>query len=177
VSLKPLVWDAQHGRAVPFDSPGGPAPTLEGSYAVIRSVEVGPDAQHWAHCAAPGRPAFQVLREHVRIYTPEWAAAIADVPATTIRSLALELVEAAAVGTTIDIEGLTLPHRPVAILLGKTVANGWGGYECCWARTVLAALVGALEVPGGILGTTVRLNRPAVNRLESVRPGADGFMA
>ena len=64
----------------------------------------------------------------------------------------------------------------MAVLLGKTVTNGWGGYECCWARTVLATLVGALEVPGGILGTTVRLNRPAQNRHESVRPGADGFM-
>jgi phenylacetyl-CoA:acceptor oxidoreductase len=62
-------------------------------------------------------------------------------------------------------------------LLGKTVTNGWGGYECCWARTMLAAVVGALEVPGGLLGTTVRLNRPAQNRLESVRPGPDGFMA
>jgi phenylacetyl-CoA:acceptor oxidoreductase len=41
---------------------------------------------------------------------------------------------------------------------------------------VLAALVGALEVPGGILGTTVRLNRPAQNRQDSVRPGPDGFM-
>jgi phenylacetyl-CoA:acceptor oxidoreductase len=64
----------------------------------------------------------------------------------------------------------------VAVLLGKTVTNGWGGYECCWARTMLAALVGALEVPGGILGTTVRLNRPAQNRLDSVTPGPDGFM-
>jgi phenylacetyl-CoA:acceptor oxidoreductase len=64
----------------------------------------------------------------------------------------------------------------VAVLLGKTVTNGWGGYECCWARTMLAALVGALEVPGGILGTTVRLNRPAQNRLDSVKPGPDGFM-
>jgi phenylacetyl-CoA:acceptor oxidoreductase len=176
-SLKPLVWDAPQGRAVPFDSPLVTTYTLEGSYAVIRSVEVGPERQRWAHCAVRGRPAFQLLQEHVRAYTPEWAAEIADVPAATIRRLALELVETAAVGTTIDIEGLTLPYRPVAILLGKTVANGWGGYECCWARTVLATLVGALEVPGGILGTTVRLNRPAANRLDSVRPGPDGFMA
>ena len=54
--------------------------------------------------------------------------------------------------------------RPVAVSLGKTVNNGWGGYECCWARTLLGCLVGALEVPGGTLGTTVRLNRPADNR-------------
>jgi phenylacetyl-CoA:acceptor oxidoreductase len=74
------------------------------------------------------------------------------------------------------IEGETLPLRPVAISLGKTVNNGWGGYECCWARTLLACLAGALEVPGGTLGTTVRLNRPADNRWSSVKPGADGFM-
>ncbi len=66
---------------------------------------------------------------------------------------------------------MTLPFRPVAIALGKTVNNGWGGYECCWARTLLACLVGALEVPGGTLGTTVRLNRPADNRWSSVKPG------
>ena len=69
-------------------------------------------------------------------------------------------------------------YRPVAVTLGKTVNNGWGGFECCWARTLLAALVGALEVPGGTLGTTVRLNRPHVaTGCESVKPGPDGFMA
>jgi len=82
----------------------------------------------------------------------------------------------ARVGATIDIEGQTLPLRPVSISLGKTVNNGWGGYECCWARTLLACLVGALEVPGGTLGTTVRLNRPLSERHESVKPGPDGFM-
>jgi phenylacetyl-CoA:acceptor oxidoreductase len=57
------------------------------------------------------------------------------------------------------------------------VTNGWGGFECCWARTLLAALVGALETPGGILGTTVRLNRPLSERHRSVRAGPDGLMA
>jgi phenylacetyl-CoA:acceptor oxidoreductase len=80
------------------------------------------------------------------------------------------------VGQTIDIEGKTLPYRPVAVSLGKTVTNGWGGFECCWARTLLAALVGALETPGGILGTTVRLNSPLSQRHRSVRAGPDGLM-
>src|SRR5208283_1207919 len=61
--------------------------------------------------------------------------------------------------------------------LGKTVNNGWGGFECVWARTMLAALMGALEVPGGTLGTTVRLNRQVTARIDSVQPGPDGFMA
>jgi phenylacetyl-CoA:acceptor oxidoreductase len=122
------------------------------------------------------RPSFSHLVDHVQDYSPDWAGAICDVEARTIRRIADEFLAHARVGETIVIEGETLPLRPVAISLGKTVNNGWGGFECCWARTLLACLVGALEVPGGTLGTTVRLNRPADNRWSSVTPGADGFM-
>jgi phenylacetyl-CoA:acceptor oxidoreductase len=170
----PLVWDLDRGRAVPFDDPRCTRPALDGGY-IAAGVEVGADGA--ARTVADRvRPAFALLREHVRGYSPEWAAGVADVPAATIRRLAAAYLEHARVGATIEIDGVRYPHRPVAVLLGKTVTNGWGGYECCWARTVLAALVGALEVPGGILGTTVRLNRPAQNRLDAVRPGPDGFM-
>jgi phenylacetyl-CoA:acceptor oxidoreductase len=172
---KPLVWDENRERPVPFDDRACSRPALDGEF-IAAGLEVGPDGATRSVCERV-RPAFAHLREHVREYTPEWAAAIADVPAAAIRRLAGEYLAHARVGASIEIEGTTYPYRPVAILLGKTVTNGWGGYECCWARTVLAALVGALEVPGGILGTTVRLNRPARNRLDSVRPGPDGFMA
>ena len=47
----------------------------------------------------------------------------------------------------IKIEGRNLPHRPVGVMLGKGVNNGWGGYQAMWGRTMLACLVGALEVP------------------------------
>ena len=122
------------------------------------------------------RPAFAHLVDHVKSYSPEWAATICDVPAATIRRVTNEFLSHAHVGETIEIEGMTLPFRPVAIAFGKTVNNGWGGYECCWARTLIPCLLGALDVPGGTLGTTVRLNRPADNRWSSVKPGPDGFM-
>ncbi len=173
-SGKPLVWDLGRERAVPFDDPDCIEPALEGEY-IAAGVEIGPDGDRTT-VSERVRPAFARLMEHVAPYTPEWAAAIADVPVETIRRLGREYLGHAGVGRTISIDGVGYPHRPVAILLGKTVTNGWGGYECCWARTVLAALVGALEVPGGILGTTVRLNRPAQNRQASVKPGPDGFM-
>jgi phenylacetyl-CoA:acceptor oxidoreductase len=171
---KPLVWDVDRDRGVEFDDAGTRHPALDGSY-IAAGVEVGPDD---AVCTVSDRvkPAFQHLIDHVRPYTPEWAERIADVPAGTIRRLAADYLRHARVGATLDVDGVRYPHRPVAVLLGKTVTNGWGGYECCWARTTLAALVGALEVPGAIVGTTVRLNRPAQNRLDSVRPGPDGFM-
>jgi len=116
------------------------------------------------------------LVNHVKGYSPEWAQSICDVPAETIRRIANEYLDHARVGETIEIEGVVLPLRPVSISLGKTVNNGWGGFECCWARTLLACLIGGLEVPGGTLGTTVRLNRPADNRWSSVTAGEDGFM-
>ena len=157
------------GRARPFDTPDI-RPALEGKYTVD-GIAVGPDGEVSDYGKAIVQPALAHLVAHVKDYTPEWAAAICDVPAATIRRIANEYLNHARVGETIEIEGVTLPFRPVAIALGKTVNNGWGGYECCWARTLLACLVGALEVPGGTLGTTVRLNRPADNRWSSVQPG------
>jgi len=172
---KPLVWHALEGRAVAHDAPGL-AEALEGRYAVD-AIEIGADGDVLADGGVIGETAFSRMVAHMASCTPEWAAGICDVPAVTIRRIAREFVEHARVGATIDVDGLTLPYRPVAVSLGKTVNNGWGGYECCWARTMLAALVGGLEVPGGTLGTTVRLNRPLSERLASATPGPDGFMS
>ena len=171
---KPLVFDTRAGRAVCFDTPGI-EPALEGSFT-CEGVEVGPDRELTSHRAVKVQPAFTHLVDHVRDYLPEWAGPICDVDPQKIRRVANEFLDHAHVGETVEIEGETLPLRPVAIMLGKTVNNGWGGYECCWARTLLACLVGALDVPGGTLGSTVRLNRPANNRWSSVKPGPDGFM-
>ncbi len=173
-SRKPLIFDAANERAVPFDTVGID-PALEGAF-IVDGVEIGPDQDLTTHSAVQVSPSFSRLVDHVRSYSPEWAGPICDVEPDTIRRIANEFLDHARVGETIEIEGETLPLRPVSISLGKTVNNGWGGYECCWARTLLACLVGALEVPGGTLGTTVRLNRPADNRWSSVTAGPDGFM-
>ncbi|MBN8508097.1 MAG: molybdopterin-dependent oxidoreductase [Burkholderiales bacterium] len=173
---KPLVWDAATQRAVPHDSPGIDE-ALEGRYHA-EAIEIGADDEVLASGKLEGATAFTKLVEHMAAYSPEWAAGVCDVPAERIRRIAHEYLAHARVGETIDIDGVTLPFRPVAVSLGKTVNNGWGGYECCWARTLLAVLVGALEVPGGTIGTTVRLARPMSHRHDSVavKPGVDGFM-
>jgi phenylacetyl-CoA:acceptor oxidoreductase len=173
-SREPLVWDSASGAARVHDAPGL-REALEGRYEA-EAVEIGPDGDVLAEGRLTATSAFTRLVEHVRAYSPEWAQKICDVPAAKIRRIASEYLEHACVGKTIEVDGLTLPLRPVAITLGKTVNNGWGGFECCWARTVLATLVGALEVAGGTIGTTIRLTRPMSHRHESVRPGPDGFM-
>jgi len=172
---KPLVHDGRRGTAMPFDTPGIEE-TLEGEHAAD-AIEIGPDGDVLADGALRGATAFSKLVAHVAPYSPEWAERICDVTAAVIRGIAHEFIDHAHVGETIEIEGKTLPYRPVAVSLGKTVNNGWGGYECVWARTLLAALVGGLEVPGGTLGTTVRINWRPSDRLASVLPGPDGFMA
>lgn len=175
VNRKPLIWDLLTQSAVPFDTPNVKA-ALEGDFLVDQAVDVGPDEDLCAHSAVRGDTAFSRLVAHVDPYTPEWASAICDLPAETIRRIAGEYLENACIGETITIDGEELPFRPVAVILGKNVNNGWGAHDCVWARTVLAVLVGALEVPGGTIGTTVRLNRPYGDRLKSVQPGEDGFM-
>ena len=173
-SRKPLIWDAADNTAKSYDAKIS-EPALEGSYK-IAGIEQGPDDEEWHHEGAEARPAFELLIEHIAKFTPEWAELECDVPAETIRRIADEFLAHARVGQTIEIDGRTLPLRPVGIMLGKGVNNGWGGYQMTWGRTTLACLVGALEVPGGTLGTKVRLNRPANNRLNSATPGPDGFM-
>jgi phenylacetyl-CoA:acceptor oxidoreductase len=171
---KPLVWDSATGTARAHDTPGI-TEALEGRYQVD-AIEIGPDDEVLAEGLLAGETSFGKLLAHMQPYSPEWAEGVCDVKAAVIRGIGREYSEHACVGQTVEIDGKSLPYRPVAVSLGKTVNNGWGGYECCWARTLLACLVGALEVPGGTIGTTVRLTRPMSERLEAAQPGPDGFM-
>ena len=59
-------------------------------------------------------PAFQLLKEHLKQYTADWAEKESTVPARTIQRIAREFVEEARIGSTIEIEGVKLPYRPVA---------------------------------------------------------------
>lgn len=174
-SLKPLLWDNLRNTAVAHDTPDI-EPLVEGTVLVTEAIEVGADNERWHHHGINAKTSFSMLVSHMHQYSPEWAAAICDVPAAKIRRIANEFLDEACVGQTMEVDGEMLPYRPVAVTLGKTVNNGWGAYECCWSRTMLAVLVGALEVPGGTLGTTVRLNKPHDDRHQSVIPGPDGFM-
>ena len=157
----------KRNAAVPFDTPDCD-PALEGEFA-CDAVEIGADGQCWRRPGSDGGdPSFAKLIAHMRNrIPPEWAAGICDVPAATMRRIANEYLDHAQVGATIEIEGKRCPTARFPVSLGKTVNNGWGGFECCWARTLLATLVGGLEVPGGTLGTTVRLNRPLSERLRA----------
>jgi molybdopterin-containing oxidoreductase family molybdopterin binding subunit len=134
---KPLVWDAKANQAKVFNDPSIGDYALEGSYEV-----------NGVKC----QPAFQLLREHVKQYTPEAAEKESTVPAKTIRRIAREFGEAASVGTTIEIEGEKLPLRPVASIMFRGGQGHSNSAQSYIAMCLLNAIVGAMDVPGGTLG-------------------------
>lgn len=136
---KPLVWDSVEQKTKSYDDKTIKDFALEGTYQ-INGVE--------------GKPAFQVLKDHVRQYNPEWASEITDISSHTIRRIAKELVDHAKIGSTIQIEGLTLPYRPVNNVLGRGVSGSMRTYHSFFANHVLTVLLGCLETVGGHKGGT-----------------------
>jgi len=133
-SGKPLVWDAGDGAAKVFDDPTIQDIALQGAYPAG-----GVDC----------RPAWELLRERFREYTPESAAPISGVPAETIRRIATEYAEAACIGQTIEIDGRTLPYRPAATFNIRSAGTHKNGTQTLFALDLLNHVIGAVCVPGG----------------------------
>jgi phenylacetyl-CoA:acceptor oxidoreductase len=176
-SKEPLLWDNKSGKAVPHNTPDTD-PALLGSYTVDNAIEIGADEESWSHSDVKGVTGMEKAKQLVAERTPEWAAEISDVPADSIRRIANEFLSHAHIGETETIDGVEIPFRPVCSVLGKSVNNGWGGYECVWAHTWMQVLVGALEVSGGLLGSTTHLAGDTDwDRMLTVDVGEDGFMS
>jgi molybdopterin-containing oxidoreductase family molybdopterin binding subunit len=162
-SGKPLVWDIGRGRPAPYDDREARDVALEGEYTVG---------------GVSARPAFALLREHVRQFTPEWAQAISTVPAATVRRVAGEFAREAMVGSTIVLEGKRLPYRPVAAIYFRGAQGHKNSVYNCYAIELLNQIVGAADVVGGALG----FNPVCYGHPETGKPwyepkaGPDGLM-
>lgn len=130
---KPLVWDAKEQKAKPFDDPTLNEAALEGTFEI--------SSQKY-------RSTFQVLKEHVKAYTPEKGREITGISPETLRRLAKEWVEEAQIGKTITIDGIGYPYRPVAIISEQGSKCHVDNYMVVHAAKILAELVGATDVPG-----------------------------
>ena len=135
---KPLVYDAADRRVKTHDDPGLRDPAITGSY----------DAQ-----GTPGRPTFELLREHVAKYPPETTEKFSTIAAATVRRIAREFGEAARIGETITIDGVVLPYRPVCVDWARGTQGHKHGFHNCWLLKLLNIVVGSVNVPGGILST------------------------
>jgi anaerobic selenocysteine-containing dehydrogenase len=163
-SEKPLVWDEKDNKPKSYDDPTLSYPALEGEFT-IGGVKC--------------HPAFQLIKEHLRQYEPAWAAEISTVPEKTIRRITQELVEAAKIGSTIEIQGKKIPYRPACVVGYKGINTHTNGFHQYGALCLINSLLGNQDVCGGILGSgTVRsFGHPETNR-PSFQPyaGPDGMI-
>jgi len=104
------------------------------------------------------KPAFQLLVERVKDYTPEWAARITGVPVDTIRRLAYEM------GVTARDQKIELPipwtdswgrehesvtGNPVAFHAMRGLAAHSNGFQTIRALSILMTVLGTIDRPGG----------------------------
>ena len=160
---KPLIWDLADGKAKSYDDPTMKDVAIEGRYSVNGTT---------------ARPAFSLLKEHVKTYTPEMASEVTTVPSETIRRVAKEFGEAAKIGSTITIDGQELPFRPVSVGFFKGAAAHKHSALTCMALEILQEIVGANNVPGGCLGMNSRsLGFPETGQpAYSPSEGQDGLL-
>lgn len=136
-SEKPMIWDSASRCARPFDSTELRDPALEGRFTVA---------------GATARPAFQLVKEQLQKLSIEEMAEVTTVSAETIRRIAHEFSEAARIGSTIEIDGHSLPFRPAAIHFKRGSGAHKGGFHTTLAIHMLNLVVGNLDVPGGQRG-------------------------
>lgn len=138
-SNKPMIWDATLKQAVPFDSDKLTDPALEGAFDV--------DGQSV-------RPAYSIIKEYAAQFTPEVVEGMTGVSAATIREITLGLVDAACIGQTIDLDGVTFPYRPACVHYGRGSTAHRGGAYVMEQVNIINTLIGSIDVPGGITGAT-----------------------
>jgi anaerobic selenocysteine-containing dehydrogenase len=138
-----MWWDRHTNRAVRTHSEGAD-PYLLGSFAMPNGRKV--------------KPAFQLLEERVKDYTPEWAADLTGIPAATIRRLAHEM------GIVARDQKIELPiawtdswgkehesvtGNPVAFHAMRGLAAHSNGFQTIRALAILMTLLGTIDRPGG----------------------------
>ena len=162
-SKQPLVWDTRSNTARPYTEVAAADMALEGEFTVDGT-----------RC----RPSFHCLRDHLRKFTPEWAEEISTIGAATIRRLAKEFGTEARVGSTIVVEGVTLPYRPVAAIAFRGSQGHMNSVYNFYAVDLLNHLVGAADVVGSCLGFNPTCHgHPDTGKLRYIpSAGPDGLM-
>ncbi len=138
-----LWWDRAANRPV-ITHTEGCDPYLLGEFKLADGTKVA--------------PAFQLLADRVKDYTPEWAEGLTGIPAATIRRLAQEM------GVTARDQKIELPiawtdawgkdhdtvtGNPVAFHAMRGLAAHSNGFHTIRALAILMSLLGTIDRPGG----------------------------
>ena len=152
-SKKELVMDSD-GRVKPYDEAS--KPELEGEFDVPENLSIKVITHNGEIIDVPSdaklKPAYQVLKEQLRDYTPDWADKVCGLPPMTTARIARELWENSGIkeGKTITIDGETLPLRPVSFMMYHVTQNELG-FQLTRAVLIVALLLGSIHVPGGTI--------------------------
>jgi anaerobic selenocysteine-containing dehydrogenase len=151
VDGKEQVWDQASQSPQPPDTPGV-QPALEGTFT---------------HEGRTLKTAFQVFKEHIEPYTPEWAGPICGLDPEQIRKVAEELGQNALIGSTIVLEGVRLPYRPVGAM-AYHMAQQELGFQAIRAIVIVFMLLGAIEAVGGLRSSFDRKVHPNFHALDTI---------
>ena len=138
-----LWWDRDLDRAISTHTEGVD-PRLLGEFVTEDGTRV--------------KPAFQLLKDRVAEYTPEWAAGITGIPVDSIRRLAHEM------GVTARDQKIELPIQwtdcwdrdhesvtgnPVAFHAMRGLAAHSNGFQTIRTLGILMSILGTIDRPGG----------------------------
>ena len=138
-----LWWDREMNKPVSTHTPGVD-PRLLGEFKLSDGT--------------PVKPAFQLLKERVEQYTPEWAANITGIPVETIRRLAHEMgivardekIELPIAWTDVwDNEHKSITGNPVSFHAMRGLAAHSNGFHTIRALSILMSILGTIDRPGG----------------------------
>jgi anaerobic selenocysteine-containing dehydrogenase len=138
-----LWWDRELDKPISTHTEGAD-PYMLGSFTLPDGTSV--------------KPAFQLLKERVQKYTPEWAAGVTGIDAETIRRLAYEM------GVTARDQKIELPIQwtdawdkdhdtvtgnPVSFHAMRGLAAHSNGFQTIRALAILMSILGTIDRPGG----------------------------
>jgi len=138
-----MWWDRHTNKAVRTHTEGTD-PFLMGEF----TMEDG----------TPVKPAFQLLKESVEEYTPEWASSVTGIPAETIRRLAHEMgivardekIELPIAWTdTWGREHASVTGNPVSFHAMRGLAAHSNGFQTIRGLSILMSILGTIDRPGG----------------------------
>lgn len=137
---KMYVWDSVDNQAKLWDDKTIKDFALEGEYEID---------------GVKAYPAFQLFKNNISKCTPERISQITTVPAETIQRIARDFAKAASIGSSIKIDGRTLPFRPAAYNYYRGAQGHKTGTMTNHSFKLVNFLVGNIDTPGGHVGFTL----------------------